>query len=149
MPDRSAASVVVADADARIEVVEHRPGVAWVADRVAEMAERSGARVTFDKNGPAGSLGLDDTHALGSVDVLTACAEFFDAAVAGRLAVRPDVVLDAAVAGAVKKVVGDRWCWSRTASAHDVTPLYGATLAVAVAKLEAEQGAPSMYVFTS
>jgi len=39
----------------------------------------------------------------------------------------PDI--DAAVAGACRRVAGDRWLWSRRSSSVDITPLVSLTLA--------------------
>jgi hypothetical protein len=67
--------------------------------------------------------------------VIDAHAAFFDAVVECEgITVRQDPVLDKAVESAVKKMVGDRFVWSRVASTEDITPLEAVTLAWAEAR---------------
>jgi phage terminase large subunit-like protein len=135
-PDRSAAAIVAADPNGEIELVEFRNGVDWLAPRANELARTHRATIALDGGGPAGGLldDLDRPTAVGGVDVSRACAAFYDAATAGELSVRPSGPLNAAVRGAVKKELGDRFVWSRKASSENAAPLVAATLALWAAR---------------
>lgn len=134
LPDRSAAAIAVSGGGV-VELVEHRPGVSWVADRAAELFARWGGTYVVDGGGPAVSVADDLERAglpvtrLSSPDVAAACARIYDAIADGTVKVRTSVALDAAVETVAKKPVGDRFVWSRSASTGDVTPLMAATLA--------------------
>lgn len=62
-------------------------------------------------------------------DVVQACGTFFDAATEGDLVHIGDPPLDASVAGADIRPVGDAWVWSRKTSSADIEPLNAVTLA--------------------
>ncbi|MCP2339177.1 terminase large subunit domain-containing protein [Actinomadura rupiterrae] len=142
-PERSHASIGVAgrrEGLTLVEVAEHRRGTGWVVPRLVEMCERWGpCAVVIDAAGPAGSL-IPDLEAAGVAvtkpsmrDLTQACGGFIDAARpqdgpptlrhAGQRA------LDEAVAGAVRRSLGDAWAWSRRSSAVDISPLVAVTLA--------------------
>jgi hypothetical protein len=93
--------------------------------------------VLLDGGGPAATIADDLEDAgvevvrLQSGQVASACGRFYDLLADHKLRIRPDAVLDAAVAGVAKKTVGDRFVWSRHASTVDVTPLMAVTLACA------------------
>lgn len=131
-PDRGAAAVSICDGSV-VELDEYRSGVGWVVARAAELSDRYDAPVVFEAGGPAGQLSglstLTRAVPLKSGEVLEACAVFFDDVADGKIRVRADGPLDAAVRGVVKQQVGDRWRWSRRGSRRDVTPLYAVTLA--------------------
>lgn len=131
--DRSSAAVALSDGQT-VELVDHRPGTGWVAERCNELVDKWGGAVAVDHRGPAGVLAdsIGSCVKMNSRDVLKACGGLFDAVVEGEVSFRRDGALDAAVEGAVKKTVGDMWAWSRKASTTDVTPLMAATLAFEV-----------------
>ncbi|MCP4087865.1 MAG: hypothetical protein GY745_22890 [Actinomycetia bacterium] len=139
--DRSSASVAVADDRGVVELVEHRAGTGWVVAVANEVSRRLGAKVAFDKLGPASALSEDLTkdHGFGVPEVTDACGWFFDGVVDRKLRVRDSPELDDAVEGAVKKMIGDRFVWSRKASTTDPTPLIAATLAVWMAKQSGDE----------
>ena len=119
-----------------MEVVEHGPGTGWVVDTVAALrAKHDVSVVVCDKGGPAAAL-LDRMLTKG-IDVVTtstgehaqACGGFYDDVMEGRLKVRTQPVLEAAVLGAGTRPVADAWLWSRTRSSVDITPLVAVTLA--------------------
>lgn len=114
-----------------LELIEHRPGTGWVADRCNELTKAHGGKVALDFGGPAGVLAdsIRKADRLKSQEVVRACGGFFDAIADATITVRRDSALDAAVEGAVKKPVGDAWVFSRRASSEDVTPLMAAALA--------------------
>jgi hypothetical protein len=135
--DRASSSIAAADAAGRVELVENRGGTGWVVDRANELRAAHGARVVLDGGGPAGALAdsIDGCEALSGSTVIDAHGAFFDAVVECEgISVRTDKALDLAVDGAVKKMVGDRFVWSRKASTEDVTPLEAVTLAWAAAR---------------
>jgi len=123
-----------------VELVDHRPGTGWVAARIVELTDTWGlARVAIDRAGPAGALWTELQIAGVPVidptlrDVAAAAAQFVEAVRTDRLRHRPAAELDAAVAGARRRPVGDgSWTFSRVGSATDVAPLVAATLARAV-----------------
>lgn len=130
--DLSSSSIAVADKLGRVELVENRGGTAWVVQRANEISAKWGVKVVLDGGGPAGALAdsLKNVEALGSKDVYRACGAFFLAVTEDEaLSVRKDPALDLSVAGMVKKDIGDKFVWSRTASTEDITPLEAASLA--------------------
>lgn len=139
-PQRSAAAVAVCDAVGRMELVDHRGGVSWVLDRVAELHRRHGGAIGLDATGPAGSLVVDlerlgvPVQALMPREMQQACGQVYDAIVEGRCAVRRHEALDDAVAAARKRVAGDSWSWSRSSTESDIAPLVALTVAHAIAR---------------
>jgi hypothetical protein len=122
-PNRSAAAIAVVgarlDGLGHAEVVDHRPGTGWVVGRLVELADRwHPCAVVVDDTGPAGSLiapleaaGLEvvkpSTRARAAAD-----SGFYDAVTDSQtLRYRPHPALDAAVAGAAKRPLGDAWAW--------------------------------------
>jgi phage terminase large subunit-like protein len=143
-PDRKAGSVVASwrrpDGHMDVELVEHRAGTSWLPGRLAEIVRRHRPCATVIDGAagtPAGSL-VDEIEALGvevtrpNVRQLTeGCGRFFDAVMDSQsLRHNGDPALDAAVAGAIKRDLGDGWAWSRKATETDISPLVAATLAV-------------------
>lgn len=138
-----------------VEVLEHRPGRAWLKDRVLGLQER--AAVAVDRKGPAGPV-VDQLELAGvellpltGLDKAAACQDFWDSfcdeqALQHGPRVRhraehpepadPDEQLvpsrlDAAVDVAGRRFIGDgAWVWSAKNSQGDVAVLEAATLAV-------------------
>jgi len=129
-PDRSSAAICVS-AGKVVELVEHAPGTGWVVGRCNELTARHRSSIALDEGGPAGVFAsqLKRLTPMSGRAVIDACAAMFDAITEGAISFRADPAFDAAVEGVAKKPVGDRWVWSRKASAADVTPLMAATLA--------------------
>ena len=139
-PDRSAASIAVAgirpDGLGHVEVIADDPGTGWVVGRLVELAAKwSPCAVVVDDVGPAGSLvapleaaGLEvvkpSTRARAAAD-----SGFYDAVVEGSLRYVPRPGLDAAVAGAAKRPLGDSWAWARRGLSVNIAPLVAASLA--------------------
>ena len=120
-----------------VEIIEHRQGTAWLPRRVMELVRRHRPCATvIDAVGPAASL-VDEIEALGvevvrpnTREVVQACGRFYDAVMDSqtmRHGGYPD--LDAAVAGAVKRDLGDGWAWDRKGPDVDISPLVACTLA--------------------
>jgi hypothetical protein len=63
-------------------------------------------------------------------EVVQACGRFFDAVMDSRtLRHGGDAALDAAVAGAIRRDLGDGWAWARKGTSVDISPLVACTLA--------------------
>jgi hypothetical protein len=123
---RESAGIVVSGDNNALELIEYRQGVSWIEDelpsRVTELAGRHGGVVRIDAGGPAGYL-LPRLENAGVMvekfttgDVTKACAAFYDALADRRLSVRRNDMLDAAVASAQKRRVGESWAWNRAGS---------------------------------
>jgi phage terminase large subunit-like protein len=139
-PDRDSAAIGAArrvDGISQVDVADHRPGVEWVIPRMVELDQRYRPIAwVLDPSGPAGSL-LPALKQVGIVPTLTgpremaqACGAFFDAAVGPNPVLRhlDEPSLNAALAAATKRPLGDAWAWSRKSG--DITPLVAATLAL-------------------
>lgn len=121
---------------AHVELVDVRDGTSWLPGRLADLVELlDPVAVTYDRMGPAVAVGdeiiragLDPTPV--TFDDLAGAASAFLAGLAERRTVyRPHPALDAAVAAAVRREVGDRWVWGRR-GAGSVAALIAATLTV-------------------
>jgi hypothetical protein len=140
-PDRSAAAIGVAglraDGLEHCEVVDHRPGTSWVVPRLVDLHGRwKPCAVVVDDTGPAGSL-VAPLEAAG-VEVVkpttkaraAADSGFYDAVTDSRsLRYVPRPALDAAVAGAATRPLGDSWAWARKGLSVDICPLVAVSLA--------------------
>jgi hypothetical protein len=118
-PDRSESTIVAAIGGV-LELVDHRPGAGWVAERLLELAEdHDPTAVVIDAAGPAGTVAdqlrpiFDRLVVTSTRELQAACAGFFDAVLEGRVQHRPSVILDSAAALATRRTVGQAWVWSR------------------------------------
>ena len=118
-----------------VEVMEHRPGVAWMGERIVELQRRwRPAAWLLDPASPAGSLLLDLAAAGIAVDPVDArryaqaCGQLYDAVAERTLEHRGQPALDAAVAGARRRTLGERVGVGSARNA-DVCPLVAVTLA--------------------
>jgi hypothetical protein len=144
-PDYSFGSIGVAwrDADGilHVEIPEgdHRPGTAWMADRLLELyAKWRPCAVVVAAEGPASSL-VAPLQAKLPAEVLLkpgaqqragATGQFYEAVTESkRLRHLGQPELAAALAGARKQEVGDHWWWARKGLYADVSPLVAVTLA--------------------
>lgn len=134
-PERSAAAIVVAGGGS-VEVIAHKPGLAWLPQRVAELDESLGHPLwVYDgqKSAPVSSVLPDLKLVVRRLEPLTemaaACGGFYDAVVDRKMTVRRHPSLDAAIAGADRKFVGDGWTWARRGLV-DISPLVAATAAL-------------------
>jgi hypothetical protein len=150
-PDRTWASIGVAGCRAdglkHVELVEHRRGGSWIVPWLKERADRadrwSPCAIVIAPSGPANSL-IAEAEAAGlevlkpSVgEVAGASGTFYDASGANPLVDEPASMrhlgqpdLDVAVAGALRRDLGDRWLWARKNVAVDLSPLPAVTLAL-------------------
>jgi hypothetical protein len=148
-PDRDWTAVVAAGTGDRptAEIVDYRPGVGWVADRVAGLVREHGGQVVLETRSPAGALVPDLTShgvkvtELSAGDVTRACGWLYDQVADGRVWIRTDPRLDTAVGAAARQPVGDAWRFGRKAGG-DVTPLG----AMVMALYAAAGSGPSVYI---
>jgi hypothetical protein len=140
--DGSMGALVAAVVDGQgvpwVEVIEHRPGRSWLADRVTGLRD-AGQGVAILRNGPAAPVA--DALALAGVELLpitnvdyaAACGDLFDRICddeAPPIFLRRHEGLDVAadVAGR-KRLTEGGWVFSRTRSTGDIACLEGAALA--------------------
>lgn len=139
-PKRMAGSIAASwrrpDGNMDVEVIEHRNGTSWMPQRIAEIVRKHRPITTvIDPAGPAGSL-IDELEKLGVEvtrvnmrEMVQACGRFFDMVMDSRsLRHGDDPALNAAVAGAIRRDLGDGWAWARKATNVDISPLVGVTL---------------------
>lgn len=135
-PARSSGAVAASDGTG-LEVVDHRRGTGWIVPRLVELKAKHRPLGFFCAAGsPAESLVPECEQAGLEVTVLTAkehalaCGMLFDAVEQGRLRHGVDTELDEAVAGAVRRELGEAWAWSRRNSAVNIAPLCAVTFAL-------------------
>lgn len=140
-PARTSASIAAAgvrqDGLPHVEVVEVGHGTEWVVPKLLEMyGEHKPIAVVVDGAGPAGSL-IAPLEAQGievlkptARDAAQACGQFYDAAIQGRLRHLDQAPLNAALAGAKRRDLGDAWAWARKSAGIDISPLVAVTLAL-------------------
>ena len=139
--DRTAATIVAAsrgsDGLIDVELIEQHEGINWIVPRLRDLQDRHTPwKIMVDGAGPAGALipemereGLMPAIVKGA-DIPKACGFLYDQIMERNLRVRPNEMLDDAVAGAAKRVRGDQFVWQRSTVVHDIHPLYAMTLAV-------------------
>lgn len=139
-PERSWASVAVADPEGRVELIDYETGTSWLVARSVQLARKWGAPVAVNPAGPAGAFISDLKTAgikvveVGSADLAKACGQFYDAVMAQTVSVLTDVRLDRAVVAAQTRPSGDAWIWDRRSALVDISPLMAATVAFWAAK---------------
>lgn len=125
-----------ADGLLHTELADYQPGTSWIVPRLTEMWQRNGGTVVVDAAGYEGSLVLSLEQAGVPVtkpaarDVAAAFGQFYDAVTdAKSLRHLGQPELDAAVAAAATRDVGDAGrTWGRRL-AGDISPLVAVTLA--------------------
>jgi len=132
--DRSHASIAVSDENNQIEVIDSRPGVAWLVERIIDLSKKWDATVLLDGLSPAGGF-ADQLEAAGvravrlsTREVAFACGAFYDSVMSSNISIRSHPDLEVAIAAAKRRQVGDSWIWSRSGDV-DVSSLVAATLA--------------------
>jgi hypothetical protein len=127
------------------ELVDHRPGTAWLMPRVLELAETldpcvlvmnpAGAAGSFEKelaeHGFATKPGPAERRLqiVGAREYAHACGALADDVVNGRWRFPGPSPVDAAVECARVRELADAWAWSWKDSAADISPLEAVTLA--------------------
>lgn len=139
-PDLTSASIAISDGTC-IEVIENRIGAAWLPARLAALVKKwEPGTVVIDTHGPAGALveRIEKTKVtlrpVTTQEYQQACGTFLGAVTdagddASELWHRDQPVLDAAVAGAARRNIGDGWGWARLKTTIDISPLVAVTLA--------------------
>ena len=138
-PDQATAAIVASlEGGATLELIDHRPGTFWVADRLVGLFDAYDVHtIALDPGGPAGAL-VPALQAqalplslLALRDVTAASAGLVQAVRTATIRHRVDASLDAAIDGARKRSVGDgAWTFSRTKSLADVAPIVAASFAL-------------------
>jgi hypothetical protein len=146
-PDRSYAAIGIAGARAgggrhievagNGEVLDYRPGTAWVLARLKELERNKPSVIVIDDKAlaeEAEAAGLK-VHRANVAEVVTGCQLLYDG-IAGEDPTGRDIKhigqgdLTTAVRGAVRRDVGGSWAWARRDLATDVTPLAAVSLAL-------------------
>lgn len=139
-PDSSAAAIASAgrreDGKLHTKVVDHRPGMGWIVERMAELHQRyRPVTVMLDPSSPAGSL-LADLAEIGIEPILVnaremgqACGAFHNDVVDDQLRHTDQETLNMALRQATTRTLGDAWAWDRRSGQGDICPLVAATLA--------------------
>jgi hypothetical protein len=124
-----------------LEVIESRPGTAWIADRLRDLvAAHHPAAVVVDRVGPSSTLADDLEHPAAGLEAVplfpltgalyaAACARFLDDVTHRRVQYRIHPALDAAVEAAAVRPLGEGWAWGRRTAAAPICELIAATLA--------------------
>lgn len=141
-PSRESAVVVAAseleDGRVHVVVVDQGAGVAWVGQRLRDLLDaHPGSRVVVDAGGAASALQAElRRYRVSPVlvrmrEYAQACGLFFDAVEARQVVHIGQEQLDAAVAGARIRPLGESlWAWRRRSALADISPLVGASLAL-------------------
>jgi hypothetical protein len=119
-----------------VEMIEDRPhdGGAWLAPRMAELAERHNPNaIVYDNRGPAAAMALDLSEVPAKITglrtdaVIAAAGMFHDRNVAGAITHRDDQIMSEAVAALRRRTAGGAWVYDRREPA--ALPALGAALA--------------------
>lgn len=141
--------------DPYVEVIDHRPGVGWLPNRLVDLVQRwKPPAVGCNGAGPAGAqvgpvllafeaagIHADALTQMGARDYQQACGGFFSDVVEGRLR-RPanQGPLDRAGSDAVERALGESWAWDRRQATVPISPLVAVTISRALLPIaEAEQ----------
>jgi hypothetical protein len=132
----SHAAIVAADGQGRVELVTGAPvHRSQVVDVVKQVAGRWQREVAVNVSGPSAFIADELTDAEVEVVQLNAeawrkaCGWAYSHIADGQLKIRPNQFFDAAVAGVLKRPIGDSWVWDRRDADTDITPLVALTLA--------------------
>lgn len=147
-PDQSMTAVGVAGRVAghvHVDVLEHRPGMAWAPARLAELAAEVGAcALALYPGGQAGALlpALDEAgfksepgvgewrlRPLSKRELAQACGAVVDDVTSGGVRHRDRPELASAVEGVRSRPMDDAFVFSRAHSTVDICPLMAVTLA--------------------
>lgn len=127
-----------ADGLAHVEVIARQEGSGWLIDAALKATSSLGVPIHVLEKSPAAGV-VQALRSAGvpivevkDADYVRACASLQDGVINGRLRHIDQNQLNAAVAGADIRPVGDAWAWSRKASTVDITPLVAVTLAFGV-----------------
>ncbi len=127
-------------ADPYVEVLEHRDGVGWLPDRIAELVQKhTPLAIACNGAGPARAQVGAVQQALRDA----ACGGFFTDVVEGRLRrLIGQGPLDLAGEDATERPLAESWVWHRRQATVPISPLVAVTIARALLPTEAELGKP-------
>jgi len=140
-PDRAWTSVSItgkssdpfAEVCSRLAAYEN--GTAWVVEFMDQLRDAAGGSVIYIAgDGAAASLQPDleqrgwTVVLLSSPEICNACGAHYDAVLRGAFRHIDERNINAALAAAVKRNVGDRWRWYRGKSLGDISALYAVAL---------------------
>lgn len=139
-PDRKHATIAVAgwrpDERTGVQIVDHREGMGWIAQRVIELHEQwEPKKWIVDKRAAAGSLITELTDAsipvewLQATQVSHACGLIYDAFKDNTLSHYGQADLRKAIAGADQRKLSESWAFDRVNSGSDLSPLMAVTFA--------------------
>lgn len=139
--DYSASAIAYAvptdDGRHMVEVVEYLTGTEGLAERLVELHGRYHLRLAANGAGPVRSTTRElreihglDVHELTEREVVDASGEWLRDVLLGSLVHRGQPPLDAAVAGAGKRELGDGWAFTRKASTAEISPLMAGAVAL-------------------
>lgn len=132
-----------------VEIVDYRPGTAWVVARALELKAQWGGHFAIGRGTPASSLITDLVNAgftehdivqVSAEEYAKNCGQLYDAVVSGRFVHRGEGELNRSLQGAVSRPYGDAWVWSQRKSTVDISPLVAVTHAAGLHGL----GVPKM-----
>lgn len=134
-PEQASASIAVAwrrpDGVPQVQVVEHREGVGWLADRVSELRARWSGVWLLDPRGASASQAAGwQGETFTPAQSKQACAELEAAVRTESFGHFGQPELRSALEGAVKRPSEDGgWSWARRSTVVDISPLVAVTLA--------------------
>ena len=139
-----AAGGVRGDGLEQVEIIDSDGDGPWLLPRLVDLVKANGATLYLDPSAEAGALvpdlvkaGVTPVPVVGR-DKASACGRLLRIAVDGKLRHGNDSRLNAAVASAVQRRIGDAFVWDRRSKVSaDLTPLYAVTLAAWPQQLEA------------
>jgi phage terminase large subunit-like protein len=126
------------DGHSHVEVVDHHEGTAWVVPRMLELWQRwRPCAVVVDPTSHAGALieelekaGVEVVKPFGPRDAAQAFGQFRNAVAESDLRHLDQEPLNAGLAGALIRTLGDGEAWDRRNAAVDIGPLVSVTLAL-------------------
>ncbi len=128
------------DGTLHVEVAKQEAGTAWVVEACKKAHADTGKPIVVDPRSPTGGL-LDRLRAEGipltevsTATFVQACAALQDDVLNDRVKHIDQQPLNAAVAGAEVRTVGEAWAFSARTSSIDITPLLAVTLAASAAR---------------
>ena len=145
LPEMAGASIAAVgrrkDGLTHLEVIDSRPGTAWVEGRLKELLAAHRVRaVAVDVGGP--SVGLlpelvrltdgssSDLAKVSGADYQGACAAFVAAVVDDKVRHLGQAWLATAIGGARRRAVGQSWVWDLRSGDCDASPLVAVTVAL-------------------
>lgn len=139
-PGHASASITVTDG-VDCELLERRPGAAWLAERLVDLRDRHGpSAIAYDPAGPIGSLVPDLERAglalnpVEGKDSVRACGSLVRLVKEAAIRHRGETEFAAAVAGLRLRAVGDGKKFSRRDSTVDISPIVALAVALWVAR---------------